>query len=534
MRSNLQAPPPGGGSIETSMLDAALSESSLIVHNPPDIPVNAEILSVCGVAEENAAPGTYDYIVLDFIAWKVLFHANWFSTLDISKLLAAHGDDKLKNQVLGNSRDQIVHMPANTRDFKTGFLNQVAARARAADARKTTLFIMVFAPVTPEQDICVDFNSEKMSFITIDMIRDAIQNAIGHTKLPVVFMTASPLTAGWMCNPSLLGLPTGASEDNMIRVISQSCGAVFADYFMNVFTKRGTPFLTDEQRAKFRYDDITPIWSTDVQTNALHQFQRAIHELLEHRHTMLARRHNLDFKPENDAWPCLRPRNSRPLLGFWGVKWNEPEETDIDKVDHFSFLGEAFGNSRVSQVFHLRYLARIELATCPGDWALNGAAFTKELLSKFLLTAEPDEIYVKRVFDAIEFRASSMTLAHILAKALDLPFPGARCRYWDEGNSKQYNRFQTAFAVVHNLFGKIAVLPGEIRNEMKCVKFFRPSRWLSTAIAKKFENSSDVEIQKFVEVKVAPLVKNIRQTQFDLVKENKAIACLGMGWVGGL
>ncbi|KAK0729928.1 hypothetical protein B0H67DRAFT_478890, partial [Lasiosphaeris hirsuta] len=533
MSSNPQAPPPGGGSIETIMLDSALSESSLIIHNPPDIPVDAEILSVCAMSEENATQGKYGYIALDFVAWKVLFHANWFSTLDMPKLLAANGYQNLVHQVLGPNGDFIVNMPANTRGVEADFLGQVAARARAADERKTTLFIMVFAPVTPEQDICVDFEPGRMAFITTDMVRDAIRGAIGHNKLPVVFMTASPLTGGWMCNPSLLGLSTGASQDSMLRLISQSCGAVFADYFMNVFTKRGTPFLTDEQRAKFRYDDITPIWATEVQTNTLHKVQRGIHELLEQRHTILAEKHNLDFKLENDAWPCLRPRTSRPLQGFWARKWNQPEDMDIDKVDRFGFLGQAFGDSRMSQIFHLKYLAKIELATCPGDWALTGAAFTKELFRNFLATAEPDEVNVKRVYDAIEFRASSMTLAHILAQALGLPIPGARCRHWSEAGVR-HSKFQTAFAVVHNLFGKVAVLPGEIRNELKCVKFFRSSRWLSAAIANKFEDSSDVEIQKFVEMKVAPLVNRIRQTQFDLVKENKSIARLGMEWIAPL
>lgn len=56
------------------MLQAAMSEASLIIHGPPDMPENAEILGVCGVSIEDAGQNKYGWIVTDFLRWKTLFH----------------------------------------------------------------------------------------------------------------------------------------------------------------------------------------------------------------------------------------------------------------------------------------------------------------------------------------------------------------------------------------------------------------------------------------------------------------------------
>lgn len=59
---------------DIKMLQAAMSEASLIIHSPPDIPPNAEILGVCGVSTENADQHKYGWMVADFLHWKTLFY----------------------------------------------------------------------------------------------------------------------------------------------------------------------------------------------------------------------------------------------------------------------------------------------------------------------------------------------------------------------------------------------------------------------------------------------------------------------------
>lgn len=56
------------------MLQAAMSDATLICHAPPDFPSEAEILGVCAVSAENADQNKYGWVVADFLHWKLLFH----------------------------------------------------------------------------------------------------------------------------------------------------------------------------------------------------------------------------------------------------------------------------------------------------------------------------------------------------------------------------------------------------------------------------------------------------------------------------
>lgn len=293
---------------------------------------------------------------------------HWFSSLDVEKFIqdVGFGDNSAETShaILGKQKDHIAPIAADNEAFIDSFLKAVAARAQAANERKATLFLMVFAPVTPEHDIVVDFDSgpkKNYKFLTVEKIRKAIRNAVGHEQLPVVLMTESPLTGGWMCHPSLFGtLPTHA--DGMLELIARSCGGAFADEFMNSFTTRSTPIITDEQRSKVPYEDMTPVGG---QTPSLHAFQRAIHECLEFRLSPIGKRHLLYYEPSSDAWNMLGPREGYPLIRFWGEKLEAPDDIDIDMegVDRFEFIGDAFGGTRESQVFHLKYLVSVEFET---------------------------------------------------------------------------------------------------------------------------------------------------------------------------
>jgi hypothetical protein len=64
----------GHGGLSDAALKAALAEASLVVHCPPDIPLDTEIVGVCAVDEIHAVPNGLGWIAADFIAWKTLFH----------------------------------------------------------------------------------------------------------------------------------------------------------------------------------------------------------------------------------------------------------------------------------------------------------------------------------------------------------------------------------------------------------------------------------------------------------------------------
>lgn len=416
----------------------------------------------------------------------------------------------------------------------------LATRARVAYERKTTLFIMCFAPVTAEQTIAVDFGmeTETKRCIPVDWIRVAIRTAVGH-DMPVVFLTPSALTGGWMCRPTLFPEQiVGATPESVLRTIAKTCGGIFADSCVKIFTTRDTPLLTPEQRARVQYHDMTPVGPTDHQTLRLHLFQRGIHEALERRACPLAKSHTFHFDPETDAWATLAPRRYRSLVQFWSKKWDQAAAGD-EVHDRFTFLGEAHGGTRTSQVFWLKYLTTIELATCPGDWGKGVTGPTPTYFQSFIQDADPTDNTFKRVFDTVEFRSSSMAFAHIAVKALNLTMPGVECRFWldQEGqNNEGYSLMRTSFCGILNLMDHPAVFPGEIRHDYMYIRFYRASRWIAAAMAIDFLKliAPATAIKPFIDNKIAPLINQIRETQYSILEEDARLQDLGAKWLKSL
>ncbi|KAK4031642.1 hypothetical protein C8A01DRAFT_21179 [Parachaetomium inaequale] len=540
-----------GSFLELRMLQAAMSETHLILHGPPDLPHNAEILGVCGVSTENADQNKYGWMVADFLHWKLLFHGTWLTSLDIAEFLkGVDGVDMLNDDTIykfvGKHEDAIKTVPSDDEGFTAAFLLRLAESARRAVLRRTVLAVMVFAPVTPEQDICVDFGGGKKMYLTAERLRDTINNAVGGVQLRVVLVTPSPFTGGWLCRPSLMNRPACPAPDKMLlRIIAKSCGGVFADRSIRSFTERNTPLMTDAQRDKVKYDDPMPLRPSKLQTDCLHHFQRQIHESLEHRLSVFARDHAFILEKDaardpssfSDTWVEYGPREGRPL-GFWAKHWGTPRPK-IDHTHRFEFLGEAFGGTRESQFFHLKYLIAIELDTHPGDWERQVGGVTRELYTSFQQRLMPSVDDAKRVFDTIEFRASSAILAQIVAKAFDLPMPdGVKCRYWhdkmDGVDDAYYRKLQFAFGEALRLFDQAAVLPSERRHEFKNVRFLRAARWLSAATALKFENGSRQDIEGFVGKDVARLIAKIRDAQTALLLEDQSVTRAGLNWIAAL
>lgn len=441
-------------------------------------------------------------------------------------------------------KQNIAPLPCNNEEFMAAFLKHLAARAKAAATRKTVLVLMVFAPITPEQDICIDFDG-KRTYLTVDSLCNTVNDAVDNAQTPIVFITPSPFSGGWLCRPSLTYQPGSPTLRNMMRIIAKSCGGAFANRFIRSFTERDTPLMTEAQREQVKYDDPMPLHPTKLQTDRLHQLQRQIHEALEQRLSVLAKSHGFILAPDAvqltsnhfDAWMDYGPRQSRPLA-WWTERWGSPRPTIADP-HRFEFLGEAFGGTKESQFFHLKYLAAVELDTCPGDWARQVGGITRDLLTGFsqrLMVGDDD---AKRVFDAIEFRSSSMIVAHMIAKAFNLPLPdGVKCRYWhdklDGVGDEYYRKLQFAFGEAHNLFDQATLLPSEKRHEYKNVRFWRAARWLSAAIALRFENGTRQDIESFVLMDVARFIAKICDAQKTLLLEHEAVTQAGMNWIAAL
>lgn len=441
-------------------------------------------------------------------------------------------------KILGENNDHIAKLPTTDHhDCAEEVFKHIRERAQAAYDKQVPLVIMVFAPVTPEQDIIFDFGGSK-DFLTTDKIRKVVRETLGHKNFRVSLVTPSPFTGGWMCNPSLFSRTHGTA-DSLIRVISKSCGAALADSLVEYYTTRRSPLLSKEQKARAEYDNMMPVWPTLEQVGLLHGFHRKIHERLEHRLSPLGGNHQFNFDEDKDAWKTYVARRGMSL-NDWKSRWHSLMGVDVG--GRIAFLGPTFGGSRASQLFHVQYLVQVELETCYGDWGRSITGRTKKLFENFVVNANPDEETVKRVFDAVEFRSSSMTMAQILAKGLDLSCPGpgdgVKCRYWRDIplDDNIYPKLQHAFSKIQesNLFEKVAMLPGETRHEFDEVRFLRASRWLAASVATEFASGTKQDIEDFVQKKIAPFVRLIRVTQCRLLQDDPVVSQIGLDWIASL
>ncbi|KAK3298498.1 uncharacterized protein B0H64DRAFT_429696 [Chaetomium fimeti] len=542
-----------GGPDEFKMLEGAMSEAYLILHGPPDLPGDAEILGVCGVSTENADQNKYGWMVADFLHWKLLLHnlgekaaQTWASSLNISKFLdeidgVDMADDKIVD-IIGRHEDDIMAMPNDSDGFVDTFLRRLAESAHAAVSRRTVLAVMVFAPVTPEQDICVNLDN-KQTYLTADRLYRIVNEAVGNVRLPIMLLTPSPFTGGWSCRS--MNPPMCPGSDQMMRIIAKSSGGAFARRFIRSFTERNSPLMTDSQRKGIPFDDPMPLRPTALQTDCLRHFQRQIHESLEHRFSVFAQDHAFILSPLSardpsvfsDTWAEYGPRRGL-RFEHWAERWSSTRP-DVDHPRRFEFLGEAFGGTRESQLFHLNHLIKTELETNVGDWDRQVGGCTRELYVGFQKSLTPTEDEAKRAFDALEFRASSAIVAQMVVKAFGLPLPdGFKCRYWpdkmDGVNDEHYRKLQYAFGEAHSLFDQAAVLPSENQHQFKNVRFLRAARWLSASIASRFVNGSREDIEAFVCRDVTRFITKIQDAQKALLLEDQAVRRAGLDWIAAI
>ncbi|KAL1836599.1 hypothetical protein VTJ49DRAFT_4888 [Mycothermus thermophilus] len=538
---------PNGG-MKHANLYAAMEEAYMITHAPPDFPRDAEIIGICAVSDINADLKKYDWIVDDFYMWRHLLNQaghpkhrqTWASTLNIS--MNPGDNHELDKQAISDTSD-VMYLQPSTQDLSTAIQRVLGMGANRALINQTVLVVMIFAPVTPDHDICLDFQDKKV-YLTTERIREMVFDFVREEPLPVMLMTPSAFTGGWCCRPSFMNCPPCDNNDKIMRLLAKSCGGAMADSFTSKFKSCSSPLMNEQQRAKLPFEDPMPLRPTDQQVNTFHQVHQQVHEALERRLSPLAREHDIILKPEaiedpsdfRDAWSDYGPRKARQLSA-WADGWCRP--WPATHVSGYRFLGKAFGGTMETQLFHLKYLIGIELTTSTEDWARQGDRFTKELYQGFGKGQEqPSEDEVKRVFDMLEYRASTMTLARIIAKAFRLSFAdGVKPRFWVD--KTDYDgpdaRMRTvAFHEINKLVDDVAPFPGESRHGFKLTKFYRPSRWLGAVIAPYFQHRSPDAVESFVEELVKPFIEQIRSAQEKLLLEDQLVTQAGRAWIAAL
>lgn len=314
-------------------------------------------------------------------------------------------------KVLGKGDD--VQIYANGAHLVDAFLDKIREKARLAHVNQTALVIIYLGPVTPEGDICISGHFLTLNKIR-NVIRQVGKevDTVDQMDIPTVMVTTSPLTGGWLCYPAFVGSGPKGFGDNkkIIQMMAKNIGSVYGRRIIDTFTTKANPFLEENIQAALPHDNITPIRPSAEQASAHAFLHQAIHRVLQARLSEFAMpqpvqvtppvvsssgkpsqpaRHKVviknakgeivDFKVlassasntqskspsvvaakmhgmllEEDGWQLnCGPRVGRDVEKYRGNLLDLDGLETRSTTDPLSFLGNMFGGTYLSQVYHL-------------------------------------------------------------------------------------------------------------------------------------------------------------------------------------
>ncbi|KAI1407785.1 hypothetical protein F5Y13DRAFT_205734 [Hypoxylon sp. FL1857] len=431
-------------------------DASFITHAIPDISRNSGVVGLCTVPAKRAGMNDLGWHLADFLAWKALLcgetHPNaqtWMALCDVAGIvntnpeLYAHGKDRrlVSSAAAASSytdsdgnvqhrKDGITVQPS-AQKLKVDFVRVLSEKVKVAQAGGYPLVIIICGPTTVEQDIFFGKAEEQHHFGS-----DSIRHLLGE-HVDAIVITPSLFSAGWQINPFFSGNPAGKVVADRTEFLAKQFGGVFAKEHIQHLLGWKSPFLDWDSVDK---NEITGTFPGPPMPNAkqeqmFDELQVKIHSALAGRFSTGHGDHSFDFEAENDDWEKLiGPRRHKPL-SYYHQKWaalgtGTTAATDLNRLD---FLGNSFGGSWMSQVYHIKQLIKQSFVGWPGYWRLLIGQNVKKVLREFLEHLAPDARLCQEMFNVMEHRATTAVLADMTVACFGLPRPyEARCKDWDE------------------------------------------------------------------------------------------------------
>jgi hypothetical protein len=179
----------------------------------------------------------------------------------------------------------------------------------------------------------------------------------------------------------------------------------------------------------------------------------------------------------------------------------------------YNFLRSAFGASKTSQSFHIQFLAAIDQATIGREDLLLKPQPRNRYLSAvehFVGLPDPaiEEDELKDIFRVLEYRNTHVLLADAIVQFAGLTPPQAvGCRYFsptrDNGLQEQDASYRIAVTKAWRSTSGIDILRplhlGIDINEVILPGFFKPRKYLCSALAAKFSHFPQKELDRAME-----------------------------------
>ncbi|KAI1343426.1 hypothetical protein F5Y15DRAFT_370025 [Xylariaceae sp. FL0016] len=401
--------------------------------------------------------------IADFLAFRAILNHKgrqraqfWLSQTDIQKRVEdcpktyVHGNDKrvvdkatdikrFKYKREWHHRFDNIKYEPSINSLKKNFLDAVKEKAEVVHgmSKEHDLFlgIIVCGLTSTDQDIFfgeqeIDYNSR----LTAEEIRSAIPEPVN-----TVLITPALFSAGWQVNPFFCSSPVQRRRGDRIEFLARQFGGTFTKDIVAQFLGWDNPLLdTTKIDGSIREvrDSPAPVRLTNAQEACKNALELKIHSSLLGRLSPLPRDHSFSFDDAKDEWvQLIGMRREVPLTVQEGNRdsheryWNivpKLEDTDVQPVqDGFEFLGNAFGGSRASQLYHIEHVINESFANFPTHWASEHGKKLKGDFLQFL--SDPGrhnhEPTVREIFSSLEHRATAATVGDRIVQSLDLPKP---------------------------------------------------------------------------------------------------------------
>jgi hypothetical protein len=420
----------------------------------------AAVIGLCTVPEGRASMTDLGWHISDFLAFRALICGpnppaaqTWLSMCDIGSLVEAHperylhGKDK---QMVGSAakkgfddndieRVDNIQVETDADVLKEKFVKAVSEKVGTLKRLNYPLVLIACGMTSLEQDIYFG-EVTKERRLTLTELRDSSGEALN--EIEVIVITPALFSAGWQINVSFGRAPPASTRDKINELLARQFGGLFAKNHVQNFLGWNCPAL-DETRVDpaIRHGETFP--GPALPSHELKQLittlQNKIQSHLMGHLSAHPLDHSFSFSKDNDEWAammgCREASTYYEDLGWYEKKWLElPKSQGPESTSQgFSFLGNAFGGNMFSQLNHIKFLIEESYLAWPDHWASNFGQETKKGFERFKMQQTPDYLDCHEIFNILEHRATTSTLADTVIRFFGLPAPNnQRCREWDQ------------------------------------------------------------------------------------------------------
>lgn len=443
-------------------------DASFITQTVPNAHQYAGVIGICTVAEDEADMNNLGWHIADFLAFRALLCGDnppkaqtWLSMCDIHALVEAdperytHGKER---RLVGSAarpiqregssglvdREDNIQVETSAENLKEKFILAVKQRLRIARKGKYPLLLIICGRTSPEQDIYFGKPDIHHRY-TMKDLRCELGDSINRVDATVI--TPSLFSAGWHVNISF-GRPSSTDvSGNRAEFLARQLGGLFAQDITQIFLGWKCPAL-DEDKIDHRIRSSEtfpgPLRQSDEVKALTFQIRTKIQSHLMGGISSFPMNHSFSFDESKDEWEILVGHRERSLdyhgLDYYWQKWNRLPTAQNSKSSEegFSFLGNVFGETRLSQLNHIRYVLEESYLAWPDYWASYFGEETKKDFERIMTSKRLDDLSLHEVFNVLEHRARMSILADTIVSYFDLPIPhNQRCRDWEYRKWKQ-------------------------------------------------------------------------------------------------